>query len=115
MKSPVNVSPPVLSISAQMTLPENAAFPPSPSFNILPVVMADAVANKTSPVVMVSEVTLATLPDVVSMPNAWKDAEEVAEPPTATSKVTEKGARTPAFICHLEPPLPPEQLPDVSQ
>lgn len=69
-KLPVNVPPPppVLSKSMNNPFPENAEFPPWPSFNIFPDVMALAVASKILPVVIVLEVIFTRFPDAVGLP-----------------------------------------------
>ena len=91
-----------------MTLPEKFWLPPSPNLSIVPVVMADAVASRTTPVSIVSEVNFATLPPVPvnSIPNAWKEADVVAVPPTATSREVINGEMTSPANCHLLAPAP---------
>jgi hypothetical protein len=64
--------------------------------------MAEAVASRTRPVVIVSDVSLATFPPTVSIPKAWNDAEDVAAPPMARSSVilpAFPGAMTPKALC----------------
>src|SRR3989344_4436178 len=95
-----------------MTLPEKAEFPPCPSLSKLPEVIALAVASSTDPVVMVSLVSLATLPPTVSIPKAWNEALEVAAPPMATSQVEFPGEIIWVFNCQRSLDASPNESKD---